>query len=864
MRRRILGLLCALALCLGLTPATALAVGEDVPDTLWVGETQITGSSYWTIDTNGKLTAGGASNYNVHYDGNGTLTLNNATIKGRGDSSNSEPQDYGIYAATAGNQSVSLTIKLIGSNTVSGYSGICVEVPEGNGNSTLVIQSDGNDPKGSLEAIGSGWNGITVSSESGNASLAINDASVVANMEGQSYHGVSIKSNSQGSPALSLSVDGGSLTAQSTNGYGIVFSASHGTTDPSTSMTVQSNALVKATSIIASLVGEPTPQGDGIVFDGAEGTVYGNVTLDSPLTVDEDETLTIPEGSALSTNGNLTNDGTIVNKGTMNGDPTGGSGTVVTAPAITTESLPEGTAGQPYTATLKATGNNIAWSLDSGTLPDCLTLSSDGAISGTPTTAGTYAFTVTAANDAGSDSKEYTLTITTVPVTGVSLDKASLSLYAGGTATLAATVAPDDATNKKLTWSSDAEGVATVDGNGKVTAVAPGTAIITAAAADGSGQKATCTVTVRRYVPPAPAKTPSEQALDKIGSADDGDTVSVSLPAGDTVLDAEVFEALAGRDVTLVVRLPGGAAWTVDGKDVPEGAELADIDMGVTMGADAIPADVVNAVTGEAGTVQLALAHDGLFGFEMTLTAPVGAEGAGLWANLYRYDEDAGRLVFQASARVGEDGTAALPFDHASQWAIVLDTVSHELPFSDVSPADWFANPVGEAYRAGLMTGYAGGSGLFGPDDVLTRAQAAAVLCRALGTDAEAPACGMADVDPGAWYAGPVDWAVSSGLMVGYGDGTGRFGVDDALTREQLAVVLWRAAGSPDAGAYDGSAFSDGGDASGWAEPALAWAVKTGVLGGSDDGSGGTELRPTAAITRAEAATMLARRLATK
>lgn len=472
---------------------------------------------------------------------------------------------------------------------------------------------------------------------------------------------------------------------------------------------------------------------------------------------------------------------------------------------------------------------------------------------------------MTATNSSGSDSKGLTLTINpaSVLVTAVTLDKASLSLYTGGTATLAATVEPSNASNSDVTWSSDNPEVATVDQSGKVTAVAPGTAAITVTTAD-RGKTATCTVTVRRYVPPAPAKTPSEQALDKIGSADDGDTVSVSLPAGGTVLDAEVFEALAGRDVTLVVRLPGGAAWTVDGKDVPADAELADIDMGVTMDADAIPADVVNAVTGEAGTVQLALAHDGPFGFEMTLTAPVGTEGAGLWANLYRYDEAAGRLVFQASARVGEDGTTALPFDHASKYAIVLDTVSHELPFSDVSPADWFANPVGEAYRAGLMTGYSDGSGLFGPDDVLTRAQAAAVLSRALGTDAEAPACGMADVDPGAWYAGSVDWAVSSGIMMGYGDGSGRFGVDDALTREQLAVVLWRAAGSPDAGAYDPAAFSDGSDASGWAHPALAWAVTSGILEGSDDGTGGKELRPTAAITRAEAATMLARRLVTK
>ena len=191
MRRRILGLLCALALCLGLLPVTALAAGEDAPDTLWVGETQITRSSYWTTGTNGKLTSGTENNYIVYYDGNGTLTLNNATIQGRGAINEADPIDYGIYAASTSGQSVALTINLIGSNTVNGYGGICVEAQNG-GNSTLVIQSDGNNPKGSLEANGSGWNGITISSDSGNASLTINNASIVAYSEKQSSHGVSI------------------------------------------------------------------------------------------------------------------------------------------------------------------------------------------------------------------------------------------------------------------------------------------------------------------------------------------------------------------------------------------------------------------------------------------------------------------------------------------------------------------------------------------------------------------------------------------------------------------------------------------------------------------------------------------------
>lgn len=354
-----LAVLLLLALCLGLLPVTALAAG-NAPATLYVGETQITASGYWTTDANGKLAAGDASDYNVYYDGNGTLTLKDATIQGRGIINEADPIDYGIYAASTSGQSVALTINLIGSNTVKGYGGICVEAS--GGDSTLVIHSSGNDPKASLEAIGSGRNGITMSSNSGNVFLTINNASVEASTERTGYYGVSVTSNA-GSPTISLTVNGGSLSAQGDSGLsGIRYFFQTNATDPSISLTVQNNAWVKAMPGIAtaaSMASKPTMQGNGIVFDGTEGTVYGNVTLDNPLTVGEGETLTIPEGSALNTNGNLNNDGTIVNKGTMNGDPTGGSGTVVSTPTITTESLPEGMVDQPYTATLEATAMTL-------------------------------------------------------------------------------------------------------------------------------------------------------------------------------------------------------------------------------------------------------------------------------------------------------------------------------------------------------------------------------------------------------------------------------------------------------------------------------------------------------------------------
>ena len=90
----------------------------------------------------------------------------------------------------------------------------------------------------------------------------------------------------------------------------------------------------------------------------------------------------------------------------------------------------------------------------------------------------------------------------TYVVRGVSLDRSALTLIEGGTAQLTATVEPIDATNKKVTWSSSAPRVATVDASGNVTAVAEGTATITATTEDG-GKTATCTVTVEHAHDPA-------------------------------------------------------------------------------------------------------------------------------------------------------------------------------------------------------------------------------------------------------------------------------------------------------------------------------------------------------------------------
>ena len=113
------------------------------------------------------------------------------------------------------------------------------------------------------------------------------------------------------------------------------------------------------------------------------------------------------------------------------------------------------------------------------------------------------------------------------------------------------------------------------------------------------------------------------------------------------------------------------------------------------------------------------------------------------------------------------------------------------------------------------------------------------------------------DVAAGAWYAGAVAWASASGIVTGYGSGL--FGPNDPITREQLAVMLCRFAQSQgEDTAQSGMAlqeFADAGDVSAFAREAMGWAVSAGLLTGKDGG----RLDPQGSATRAEAAAILMR-----
>ena len=153
-----------------------------------------------------------------------------------------------------------------------------------------------------------------------------------------------------------------------------------------------------------------------------------------------------------------------------------------------------------------------------------------------------------------------------------------------------------------------------------------------------------------------------------------GDTVTVAMN-GPTVVPKDVIDSIKGKDTTLVLDMGNGLSWKINGQDITDAA--GDIDFDVTVGADAgksIPVDVINNVTGERSSLNLTLAYDGEFGFTATLTVNMESKNAGLYANLFYYNEQTGELEFISAGQIDPDGNVELVFTHASDYTIVVDT----------------------------------------------------------------------------------------------------------------------------------------------------------------------------------------------
>ena len=175
--------------------------------------------------------------------------------------------------------------------------------------------------------------------------------------------------------------------------------------------------------------------------------------------------------------------------------------------------------------------------------------------------------------------------------------------------------------------------------------------------------------------------------------------------------------------------------------------------------------------------------------------------------------------------------------------------------FADVPAAAWYADAVQYVYENGLMTGVSESE--FAPDGTATRVQIVTILWRLAGSPVVNYAMRYADADEGAWYGEAVRWAASTGVVTGYTESS--FGPNDAITREQLAAILYRYIKTQGQGFtgmwYFPLRYDDAASISDWADEAMHWCVMKGVL----NGTGETTLSPQLTATRAQLAAILQR-----
>ena len=221
----------------------------------------------------------------------------------------------------------------------------------------------------------------------------------------------------------------------------------------------------------------------------------------------------------------------------------------------------------------------------------------------------------------------------------------------------------------------------------------------------------------------------------------------------------------------------------------------------------------------------------------------------------------------------GEEGaeTAAAPHRECTDACVIcggcMDAACAEeacgekcrlltVDFVDVPAEAWYAEAVEYVFHRGIMT--AGSETAFSPEGGVNRAMMAQILWSLAGKPAAKQTAEFADVKEGRWYTEAVRWAAEEEYMLGYG--SDRFGIGDELTREQLAVILYRYE-KKQGGGFGGMWMflldcADRSEISPCAYEAVCWMKMKGIMTGK-----GAYMAPSDMVTNAEAAAAVMRYL---
>jgi len=470
-------------------------------------------------------------------------------------------------------------------------------------------------------------------------------------------------------------------------------------------------------------------------------------------------------------------------------------------------------------------------------------------------------------------------------VTGVTLNATSTSVKVGSTTTLTATLAPENATIKNVTWASSDTNIATV-ADGVVTGVAEGTATITVTTEDGEftaectvtvnkrssgggGSSSTATTTTTKNDDGSTTKTTTNKTTGTVTETTtnpDGSTTKVETKKDGTVTTTEkdadgntttTVEKADGTSVATEKTTDGTTTVTEKAADGTTTITETDKTGNKTVTTENTDGSTVTEETKKDGTkVVTETNSDGEISAtveakkETEVTIPV--ENADEVTKIVVTDENG--VETEAEFTV-TDGGVAITVDGNVSVSVQTGHICYTTEFADVDTTAWYHENVDYVIENGLMKGTA--TDKFEPNANLTRAMLVTILYRAEGEPEMKDAQWFEDVAKGQWYSDAVAWATFNGITTGYGDGN--FGPDDYITREQIATIMFRYAtykGIAPTGAWAiRLTYSDLAEIADYATEGVMYCTKDGLM----QGKGNDMFCPKDNATRAEIAAILHR-----
>ncbi|MDR2089297.1 MAG: S-layer homology domain-containing protein [Clostridiales Family XIII bacterium] len=337
----------------------------------------------------------------------------------------------------------------------------------------------------------------------------------------------------------------------------------------------------------------------------------------------------------------------------------------------------------------------------------------------------------------------------------------------------------------------------------------------------------------------ATAATLPKAALTKLAEADLA--LDVKLPQGAVTLSKEAAAsagAQANGAVTLSLKAANSSALNSEQKAVAGDRPLYDVSVR------------------DAGGAYITSFDGGLITVSIPYEIKAGEEANGLV--VYRLDER-GNMQKMETHYDAAAKSVVFTTDHLSLYLLAYDENETDRPqgnlFADVKTSDWFFGDVEYVHANGLMTGTSATA--FSPQAKLTRAMLVTILHRLAASPAAGENAAFDDVDGASWYGAAVNWAAEKDVVAGVGDG--KFAPNDDVTREQIAVILYRyaqyAGTEPQGNWAVRLDFADVRNISDWATEGAMYCYKDGIIAGKP----GNLFDPQGEATRAEAAAMLHR-----